>query len=447
VILNGDSPIPTRVVDGVVQPIAPTADKHQLTFNIHKDAKSLMESIEKRFGGNKETKKNKADLEDQSLDDLFNNLKIYEAEVKSSSSTSHNTQSIAFVSSHNTDSTNESVSAVASVSVARTKPLASILPNVDNLSDVFIYSFLASQNLGANGTTSIGFDMSKVECYNCYRRCQFAKECRSPKDTRNKDTQRRYVPVETSTSNALVSQYVSVPTNPVHNRYKSGEGYHAVPPPYTGTFLPLKPNLVFMMLLLLVRLSLLSLMLSLVSLSLPRICLNQIAFCPIIEDWVSDSKDEYEGEPMPTQKAPSFVQTSKYVKTPRTSVKPVNPQEALKDKGVIDSGCSRHMTGNISYLSNFIEINGVYVAFGRDPKGGKIIGKGKEPISTQQYALLPLWSTGSKDPQNLDADAAFADKENESEVHFSPCSSDKPKKHDEKAKREAKGKSPIDLSI
>nr|GEZ71190.1 hypothetical protein [Tanacetum cinerariifolium] len=74
--------------------------------------------------------RNKTDLEDQSLDDLFNNLKIYEAEVKSSSSTRHNTQNIAFVSSHNTNITNESVSVVASVFAASTKPLASILPNV-----------------------------------------------------------------------------------------------------------------------------------------------------------------------------------------------------------------------------------------------------------------------------------------------------------------------------
>nr|GFA19438.1 ribonuclease H-like domain-containing protein [Tanacetum cinerariifolium] len=79
VILNGDSPTPTRVVDGVVQAVSPTTaeqrlakknelkerrtllmalpDKHQLKFNIHKDAKSLMKAIEKRFGGNKETKK------------------------------------------------------------------------------------------------------------------------------------------------------------------------------------------------------------------------------------------------------------------------------------------------------------------------------------------------------------------------------------------------------
>nr|GEY54735.1 hypothetical protein [Tanacetum cinerariifolium] len=52
-----------------------------------------------------------------------------------------------------------------------------------------------------------------------------------------------------------------------------------------------------------------------------------------------------------------------------------NPQQALKDKGVIDSGFSRHMTGNISYLSDFEEINGGYVAFGENPKGGKITGK------------------------------------------------------------------------
>nr|GEU64002.1 retrovirus-related Pol polyprotein from transposon TNT 1-94 [Tanacetum cinerariifolium] len=54
-----------------------------------------------------------------------------------------------------------------------------------------------------------------------------------------------------------------------------------------------------------------------------------------------------------------------------------NPQHALKDKGVIDSRCLRHMVGNMSYLSDFEEINGGYVAFGDNPKGGKISGKGK----------------------------------------------------------------------
>ncbi|GJU56945.1 putative ribonuclease H-like domain-containing protein [Tanacetum coccineum] len=53
-----------------------------------------------------------------------------------------------------------------------------------------------------------------------------------------------------------------------------------------------------------------------------------------------------------------------------------NPQMDLQDQGVIDSGCSRHMTGNMSYLTDYEEIDGGYVAFGGNPKGGKIIGKG-----------------------------------------------------------------------
>ncbi|GKF11026.1 hypothetical protein Tco_0048952 [Tanacetum coccineum] len=53
-----------------------------------------------------------------------------------------------------------------------------------------------------------------------------------------------------------------------------------------------------------------------------------------------------------------------------------NPQQDLEDKGVIDSGCSRHMTRNMSYLTDFEEIDGGYDAFGGNPKGGKIIGRG-----------------------------------------------------------------------
>ncbi|GJW46292.1 hypothetical protein Tco_0077938 [Tanacetum coccineum] len=46
-----------------------------------------------------------------------------------------------------------------------------------------------------------------------------------------------------------------------------------------------------------------------------------------------------------------------------------NPQIDLQDQGVIDSGCSRHMTGNVSYLTDYEEIDGGYVAFGGNPKG------------------------------------------------------------------------------
>nr|GEU55344.1 hypothetical protein [Tanacetum cinerariifolium] len=62
-----------------------------------------------------------------------------------------------------------------------------------------------------------------------------------------------------------------------------------------------------------------------------------------------------------------------------------NPQHALKDKGVIDSGCSRHITCNMSYLSDFEELNGGYVAFDGNLKGGKISGK-------DSLLPIPFWA-------------------------------------------------------
>ncbi|GKF58326.1 hypothetical protein Tco_0171863, partial [Tanacetum coccineum] len=90
--------------------------------------------------------RNKTDLEELSLDDLFNNLKIYEAKVKGSSSSSQNTQNVAFRSSNKTSNTNEAVKTAHGVSTANSKDNASTLPNVDCLSDTVIYSFFNSQS-------------------------------------------------------------------------------------------------------------------------------------------------------------------------------------------------------------------------------------------------------------------------------------------------------------
>nr|GEZ16781.1 hypothetical protein [Tanacetum cinerariifolium] len=213
-------------------------DKYQLKFNIHKDAKSLMEAIEKRFRGNKETKKedinlkflrslpselkthtliwrNKADLEEQRLDDLFNNLKIYKAEVKGSSPSSQNTQNVAFASFNNTDNTNDlSDALIYSLFASQSnspqldnEDLKQIDP--DDLEEMDLKWQMAmltmrarrflkrtGRNLGANGIDTIGFNMSKVECYNCHIRGHFSRECRSLRDNRKKETTRRTIPVE-----------------------------------------------------------------------------------------------------------------------------------------------------------------------------------------------------------------------------------------------------------
>nr|GEY32199.1 ribonuclease H-like domain-containing protein [Tanacetum cinerariifolium] len=63
------------------------------------------------------------------------------------------------------------------------------------------------RKLNVNGNESLGFDMSKVECYNCHKKGHFARECRAPRnqDTKHKESTRRSMSIETPTSIALVS--------------------------------------------------------------------------------------------------------------------------------------------------------------------------------------------------------------------------------------------------
>nr|GFC17243.1 hypothetical protein [Tanacetum cinerariifolium] len=149
--------------------------------------------------------RNKTDLEDKSLDDLFNSLKIYESEVKHSSSLGTESHNLAFVSSTPTDSTNDSVSAAVNVFAVGTKLSTSTLPNVDSLSNTVIYSFFASQSSSPQLDNE---DLKQIDVDDL-KEIDLKWECRSPKDSKRTvvaEPQRRNVPVETSTSNTLVSQ-------------------------------------------------------------------------------------------------------------------------------------------------------------------------------------------------------------------------------------------------
>ncbi|GJR63012.1 ribonuclease H-like domain-containing protein [Tanacetum coccineum] len=531
VILNGDSPMPTRTVDGVETVIPPTTaeyrlarknelkargtllialpNEHQLKFNAYKSAKSLIEAIEK--------------------------------------------------------STNEAVKTAHGVSTANSKTNASTLPNIDNLSDARIYSFFASQsnssqldnedlkqidhddleeidlkwqmamltmrarrflkkigrNLGVNGTDTIGFDKTKVKCYNCHRIGHFAREFRAPKsqDSKNREPNRRTMPVEETTSKALVSQCDGFGYDWNDQTEEGPTNFALMAYTSLGSSSSSSSNnedeYVF-------------------SESVPTEVKTSESKSksfnePLIEDWISDSEDENKIESK--QRKPSFakvefIKSNEHVKSSRESVekefnkqakysrensqsprdcdyyekkmvenpmwnnarsmnhqnsqrmthpqpkrnfvskavlmksglktlntvgqnssreavsvntaRPINTaysrptvnsakqvsnvfkrahshvkrpfnkfttnknsnfnekvnivkgnvttagpkavgnrQQELKNKRVIDIGCSRHMTRNKSYLSDYEDINGGFVAFGGNSKGGKITGKGK----------------------------------------------------------------------
>nr|GEW13904.1 hypothetical protein [Tanacetum cinerariifolium] len=372
VILNGDAPIPSRTVEGVVQPITPTTakhrlarknelkargtllmalpNKHQLKFNSYKDAKTLMEAIEKNFGGNTETKKvqktllkqqfenfsgsssegldqihdrlqklvsrleihgvsfsqedvnlkflrslpsewkthtliwrNKTDLEDKSLDDLFNSLKIYELEVKHTSSLGIKSHNLAFVSSTPADSTNDSVSAAINVSAVGTKLSASTLPNVDSLSNAVIYSFFASQSSSPQLDNE---DLKQIDSYQAEEAPNnFALMAIISSSSNLSSDNEAMSDCENSESHSD-----SCPPSNLYDRSVLSGGYHAVPSLITGTFMPPKPDLVFHTppsdenehLAFNVQLSP----------TKPEQDLPSRPSAPIIKDWVSDSEED-----------------------------------------------------------------------------------------------------------------------------------------------------------
>nr|GEU35485.1 putative ribonuclease H-like domain-containing protein [Tanacetum cinerariifolium] len=129
-------------------------NEHMMTFNQYKDAKTLFVAIETRFGRNEANKKtqkillkqlNKSDLDTISIDDLYNNFKIVEQEVKGTTSTNLSSQNMAFVSSPSPNSTNE-VPTTYGVSTASTQV------STANLSDASVYAFLSNQS---NGTVNV----------------------------------------------------------------------------------------------------------------------------------------------------------------------------------------------------------------------------------------------------------------------------------------------------
>nr|GEX72198.1 putative ribonuclease H-like domain-containing protein [Tanacetum cinerariifolium] len=483
-------------------------DKHQLKFNTHKDAKSLMEAIEKCFGGNTETKRvqktllkqqfeNFSDLEDKSLDDLFNSLKIYESKVKHSSSLGSDSQNLAFVSTTQADSTNDTVSAAVSVFAIGAKLSASTLPNVDSLNDLeeidlkwqmamltmrarnyqaeeepTNFALMAFSSSSSNSSSDCKFRKSQFDVMSyqtgiesvkarllVYKQIESTLEenikllnievqlrenalatLRQKLETTKKDRDDLNMKLEkfqtssTRLTDLLASQtsdkvglgynskvftqamfdcdnYYSSksdndswPPSNLYDRFVLSGGYHAVPPPMTGTFMPPKPDLTYLLDLVppSLRIRFLTLRrkpclrtVSAVKPSFSKTRPNNASYAmsksksPIIRPFIQHPSPKPSISPPRVNavkpSAVSVAQTNhgKWVWKPKCPVldhafRTSSASMTLKRFDYNDAlGRSKHMTGNMSYLSNFEELNGGYVAFGGNPKGGKITCKGK----------------------------------------------------------------------
>ncbi|GJV91639.1 putative ribonuclease H-like domain-containing protein [Tanacetum coccineum] len=170
--------------------------------------------------------RNKPDIDQVDIDDLYNNLRVYEVEMKKSSSSTSNSQNLAFLSSENTSSTNEvsTASGDFEVSTARGTSSSSQIsstPCADEVMCSFFAQQTTSPQLQNEDLQQIDQDdleeldlrwqvaMLTVRCYNCHRKGHFARECKSGRNQGRRsygDNGRNNAPTSESSSQELVDQ-------------------------------------------------------------------------------------------------------------------------------------------------------------------------------------------------------------------------------------------------
>ncbi|GJV67571.1 retrovirus-related pol polyprotein from transposon TNT 1-94 [Tanacetum coccineum] len=323
--------------------------------------------------------RNKVDLDELSMEDLYNNLKI----------------------------TNEAVNTAHDVPAARSKGQASSSTYADNVMFSFFVNQSNSPQLDNEDLEQIDTDdledmdlkwqvamfTMRVECYNCHRRGHFARECKAPRNQghRNGDAPRRIVPVETP-AKALVVQ------DGIYGydwRYQAEEGptdFALMAHFSSGSSNSSSSNIE-------VQNCSKECLESYQSLQkqfdqqreVLRKVTSQREIRPV---WNNAQRVNHQNKFTHSHPKRNFVPIAVVTKSgqvpvntakqssPRaaasiSTARPGNPQYTLQDQGIFDSGCSRHMTGNKSFLTDYQEVDGGFVAFEGSPKGGKIIGKGK----------------------------------------------------------------------
>ncbi|GJS61013.1 putative ribonuclease H-like domain-containing protein [Tanacetum coccineum] len=427
-------------------------NEHLMTFNRYKDAKTLFDATQIRFGGNEAIKKtqktllkqmyenfsapstesldsifnrlqkivsqlailgenisqedlnlkflrslpsewnthvvvwrNKPDLDTMSFDDLYNNFKIIEQEVKGTASSSSSSQNMAFVSSPS--STNE-VNTAYGVSTANTQvspastqvSTASTQVSTANLSDATVYAFLASQ---PNGSQLVHEDLEQIH--------EDDLEEMDLKWSRTgiKNNLEGLLNVEETSSKSMVAidgasfdwSYMAdneVPTNMALMAFSDSEEFQQ--PEFEG-YGP-KP-----------------------SKSVSEDISNKVREsldAPLVEELVSDDKLEKKTV-SPTIAKIEFVrpkQQEKPVKLTAITIKrkgwPKAVNTARPNSAVVNAVRANQVNAvkasawNMSYLSDFKEFDGGYVTFRGGAKGGKITGKGTLKTADESQVLLKV---------------------------------------------------------
>nr|GEV43899.1 ribonuclease H-like domain-containing protein [Tanacetum cinerariifolium] len=349
------------VNDDLVSPVASAStgveDEHLLKFHACKDAKSVWEAIKNRFGGNKESKKMQKTILKQNYENLLHQVK--KDWIKPMID--------------NSSSTNETGNTAHSVSAASSKDQASTGSYADDV-------------------------MTKVEYYNYHRRGHFIRECRAPRNqgNRNRDAPTRNPLVDTSTPNALVHQvqtlryilalksvlnHMKLFKNSMIND-KTGLGYggqmnesdlndiHVNESEVLNNVFDSREsdgddnqvndrfkkgldNSVF------------KFKVSETITSVPKIETNASKTTAVL----TKSRQV----PINAAKQRSHRAAASVIAAMRVNT----AASRLNDQGIFDSECSRHMTGNKSYLTDYQKNDDGFVAFGGNAKGDKITRKGK----------------------------------------------------------------------
>ncbi|GJY80166.1 hypothetical protein Tco_0492917 [Tanacetum coccineum] len=253
--------------------------------------------------------RNKPEIETLSLDDLFNNLKAYESEVKGTSSSTTNSHNVAFLSSSSTNSATRTVNTAKCVNTVSTQDDVDGSTTAENLSNAMIYSFFASQpsipQLDNEDLQQIDpDDLEEMDLrWNIamltMRARRFLKNTRRKLDMTNKERisdQAEEVPTNFALMAYSLTSLSSSTNSEIMDKCKTGLGYNVVPPSSTGNFMPPNHDLVYPSLDNFVDMN------ESVSESVvekPTIKTNEPKTArkedgaPIIEDWVSESEEEY----------------------------------------------------------------------------------------------------------------------------------------------------------